>query len=90
MSPTMSDRIKLIEERLSALSPLKLQIIDDSHLHAGHAGSQNGAGHYTVIIQSALFNDLSRVARQRLVYDALNDLIPFPIHALAIQTQTTI
>ncbi|GAA4405602.1 BolA family transcriptional regulator [Advenella faeciporci] len=86
----MSDRIKLIEERLSALSPLKLQIIDDSHLHAGHAGSQNGAGHYTVIIQSALFNDLSRVARQRLVYDALNDLIPFPIHALAIQTQTTI
>lgn len=86
----MIDRIKLIEERLSALSPLKLQIIDDSHLHAGHAGSQNGAGHYTVIIQSALFNDLSRVARQRLVYDALNDLIPFPIHALAIQTQTTI
>ncbi len=86
----MSDRIKLIEERLSALSPLKLQIIDDSHLHAGHAGSQNGAGHYPVIIQSALFNDLSRVARQRLVYDALNDLIPFPIHALAIQTQTTI
>ncbi len=86
----MSDRIKLIEERLSALSPLKLEIIDDSHLHAGHAGSKNGAGHYTVIIQSALFNDLNRVARQRLVYDALNDLIPFPIHALAIQTQTTI
>ncbi|MFA5703297.1 MAG: BolA family protein [Advenella sp.] len=86
----MSDRIKLIEERLSTLSPLKLQIIDDSHLHAGHAGSKNGAGHYTVIIQSALFNDLNRVARQRLVYDALADLIPFPIHALAIQTQTTI
>ncbi len=86
----MSDRIKLIEERLSALSPLKLEIIDDSHLHAGHAGSKNGAGHYTVIIQSALFNGLSRVAQQRLVYDVLNDLIPFPIHALAIQTQTTI
>ncbi|MFV9472967.1 BolA family protein [Advenella sp. RU8] len=86
----MSDRIKLIEERLSALSPLKLQVIDDSHLHAGHAGSKNGAGHYTVIIQSALFNGLSRVARQRLVYEALDDLIPFPIHALAIQTQTTI
>lgn len=86
----MSDRIKLIEERLSALSPLKLEIIDDSHLHAGHAGSKNGAGHYTVIIQSALFNGLNRVARQRLVYDVLNDLIPFPIHALAIQTQTTI
>ncbi|MBK1780955.1 BolA family transcriptional regulator [Advenella sp. WQ 585] len=86
----MSDRIKLIEERLSALSPLKLEIIDDSHLHAGHAGSKNGAGHYTVIIQSALFNGLNRVAQQRLVYDVLNDLIPFPIHALAIQTQTTI
>ncbi|MDY0272577.1 MAG: BolA family protein [Advenella sp.] len=86
----MSDRIKLIEERLSALSPIKLEIIDDSHLHAGHAGSKNGAGHYTVIIQSALFNGLNRVARQRLVYDVLNDLIPFPIHALAIQTQTTI
>ena len=86
----MSDRIKLIEERLAKLSPLKLQIIDDSHLHAGHAGSKNGAGHYTVIIQSAQFNDLSRVARQRLVYDALSGLIPFPIHARAIQTQTTL
>ncbi|NLY63595.1 MAG: BolA family transcriptional regulator [Alcaligenaceae bacterium] len=86
----MSDRIQLIKDRLARLEPVNLQIEDDSHLHAGHAGSKNGAGHYRVNITSAHFNGLNRVARQRLVYEALNDLIPFPIHALAIQTQTTI
>ncbi len=84
---TEIDRVELIRQRLAALEPQQLDIEDDSHLHRGHAGASNGAGHYRVTIRSARFNGLSRIASQRLVYDALNDLIPYPIHALSIQTQ---
>lgn len=77
-------REDLIRARLAGLEPNDLQIIDESHLHAGHAGSRNGAGHYRVIIKSARFKGLSPVARHRLVYGCLEDLMPFPIHALAI------
>lgn len=80
----MSDRIDLITERLSVLAPTRLEVLDESHLHAGHEGSKNGASHFRIIISSARFNDLSALARHRLVYDLLHDLIPFPIHALAI------
>jgi len=82
------DRIALIRARLAALSPLELDIQDESHLHAGHAGSQGGAGHYRVRIVAADFAGLSPVARHRLVYDRLSDLIPHTIHALALDTQT--
>jgi BolA protein len=74
----------LIRERLGGLAPAQLEIIDESHLHAGHAGSRNGASHFRIIISSAQFNGLTPVARHRLVYDRLHDLIPYPIHALAI------
>ncbi len=80
-------REALIRERLSSLEPTTLQIIDESHLHVGHEGSRNGAGHYRVIIASPCFTALNAVARHRLVYDRLNDLIPFPVHALAIVTR---
>jgi len=79
-----ADRTSLIRERLAALAPSQLEIIDESHLHAGHEGSKNGAGHYRVIIASDRFTGLAPLARHRLVYDRLHDLIPFPIHALAI------
>ena len=84
---TEIDRIALIRERLAPLEPEALDIQDESHLHKGHAGASNGAGHYRLSIRSARFNGLSRVASQRLIYDALGDLIPYPIHALSIQTQ---
>jgi BolA protein len=80
----MSDRIDLITERLSVLAPTRLEVLDESHLHAGHEGSKNGASHFRIVISSARFNGLSALARHRLVYDLLHDLIPFPIHALAI------
>jgi BolA family transcriptional regulator, general stress-responsive regulator len=80
----MSDRIDLIKERLSVLAPTQLEILDESHLHAGHEGSKNGASHYRIVISSSRFNGLPALARHRLVYDLLHDLIPFPIHALAI------
>ncbi len=70
-----------------ALQPLELDVQDDSHLHAGHAGAREG-GHYTVRIVSIRFEGLSRVARHRLVYDALQGLIQSGIHALAIQARS--
>lgn len=70
----------------AALAPSELEVIDDSHLHAGHAGAREGR-HFTVRIRSARFTGLSRVARHRLVYDALTDWMPRGIHALAIDAQ---
>jgi len=73
-----------IEERLrAALQPSALVVEDDSHRHAGHAGAREGR-HYTVRLTCAAFAGRSRVARHRLVYDALGPLLPQGIHALAI------
>ncbi|AOK41185.1 BolA family protein [Burkholderia vietnamiensis] len=81
-------RIALIEARLSAsLAPLSLAVRDDSAQHAGHAGASAG-GHYTVTIVSTAFAGKSRVARHRLVYDALADAMQRGIHALAIVAYT--
>jgi BolA protein len=74
----------LIAERMQALTPTALDIIDDSHLHAGHAGARGGARHYSLRIASPRFEGLSTLARHRLVYDCVRDLMPHPIHALAI------
>lgn len=71
----------------AALEPTALEVIDDSHLHAGHAGAREGR-HFTVRIRSQRFAGLSRVARHRLVYDALAGWMPRGIHALAIDAQT--
>ena len=70
----------------SALAPLALAVEDDSHLHVGHAGAREGR-HFTVRIVSARFDNLGRVARHRLVYDALQTLMPRGIHALAIDAR---
>ena len=73
-----------IEERLrEVLSPSRIEVQDDSALHAGHAGAREG-GHFTVRITSARFSGLTRVARHRLVYDALGPLAARRVHALAI------
>ena len=73
-------------ELQAALHPESLEVQDDSHLHAGHAGAREGR-HFTVRIVSPRFTGLSRVARHRLVYDALHSLIPRGIHALAIEAR---
>ena len=70
-----------------ALSPTALEVQDDSHLHAGHAGAREGR-HFTVRVTSSVFNGLTRVARHRLVYDAVRSLIAEGIHALAIVART--
>jgi len=76
-----------IEARLrDTLAPGALEVVDDSHLHVGHAGAREGR-HFTVRISSARFEGLTRVARHRLVYDALQGLMPLGIHALAIDAR---
>lgn len=62
-----------------------LDIEDDSALHAGHAGARDGGGHYRVFIVSPAFEGCSRVLRQRMIYDALGDMMKQDIHALAIR-----
>ena len=67
------------------LAPSSLEVIDESHLHASHAGASGGAGHYRVRIAAAAFIGRPLLACHRLVYDALADWMPQRIHALAIE-----
>lgn len=77
-----------IEARLRAeLAPTELQVRDDSHQHAGHAGAREG-GHFHVTVRSERFTGLQSLARHRLVYHCLADLMKQGIHALAIDART--
>jgi BolA protein len=81
----MMDRVERIRELLAAaLSPSVLEVGDDSHLHAGHAGAASGGGHYRVKIVSERFEGQRLVMRHRLVYDAVQGMMHSDIHALAI------
>lgn len=71
----------------AALSPESLSVVDDSHRHAGHAGAQDGRGHYNVEIVSAAFAGLNPIARHRAVYAALGEMMTTDIHALAIKAR---
>jgi BolA protein len=75
----------MIRERLSGLAPDALEVFDDSRDHAGHAGAKDGGGHYQLVIVSSQFAGKNALARHRLVYEALSDLMPKRIHALAIR-----
>ena len=74
----------LLRERLASLAPLAIEIIDDSALHAGHAGAGQG-GHYRLRIVADAFSGKSTVARHRLVYAALGELMRSRIHSLSIK-----
>jgi BolA protein len=76
-----------ISEKLSlAFQPARLELTDDSDKHAGHAGhNPGGESHFTVVIESAAFAGLSRVARQRAVNEALRQELAGPVHALSIK-----
>ncbi len=79
------ERAATIEQLLeAAFAPTKLLVKDQSHLHAGHAGAQEGKGHFEVKIVSDKFAGQSRIARHRMVYDALGSFIDSDIHALKI------
>ena len=85
----MTDRIRRIEELLTeAFSPDKLQVKDQSHLHAGHEGAKDGRGHFDVTIVSDGFSGQNRVQRHRMVYAALRELMDTDIHAVRITAVT--
>lgn len=83
MSETRIDRIRHILNE--AFSPELLEIEDESHLHAGHAGAQDGRGHFRVTIVSDAFDGRARLERHRLIFAALGDMMETDIHALAVQ-----
>lgn len=87
MSQDRSETVARLRERLAVLQPVQLDIVDDSHRHAGHAGAREG-GHFQVHIVSAAFAGKNTVARHRLVYEAAGDLMRKGIHALAIHART--
>lgn len=78
----------LIRDRLrAALAPTELEIVDDSHRHVGHAGARDGRGHFRVRIVSDVFAGKAPLARHRIVYEALGDLMQTDIHALSIDAR---
>ena len=82
-------RIERIREALAALQPVTLDVIDDSHKHAGHEGARDGRGHFTVRIVSPVFAGKAPLARHRAIYAALGEMMQTDIHALAIEAKAT-
>ncbi len=74
-----------IEQKLAALEPSRLELTDDSALHAGHEGAKGGGGHYRLTIVSQQFSGKNTVARHRMIYAALGSMMQRQIHALAIR-----
>ena len=81
----VADRIK--DKLVAALSPTRIEVVDESHLHAGHAGARpEGETHFRVEIVAAAFAGQNRVARQRLVNGALAEELADRVHALSMKT----
>jgi len=79
-------RVEAIEAKLrQALNPESLDIVDDSHKHAGHAGAKSGGGHFDLTIVSDSFTGQNTVMRHRLIYQALGEMMQTDIHALSIK-----
>lgn len=81
-------RVERIRSALeAAFQPLELEVVDDSHKHAGHAGARDGRGHFSVRIVSEAFAGMPPLARHRAVYTALGEMMQTDIHALSIDAQ---
>lgn len=85
MSGTLAGEIR---DRLAALDPQQLELLDESGRHVGHAGARDGGSHFRLAIVSQRFEGLAPLARHRLVYGTLGGLFPGKIHALAIDART--
>lgn len=79
------DVAERMRERLAALEPQTVDILDESGKHVGHEGARGGGGHYQLLIVADRFRGVARQARHRMVYQALGPLMQHDIHALAIQ-----
>lgn len=88
-SPSVPVADEIRAKLTQSLDPLQLDIIDESHLHAGHSGAREGGeSHFRVAVVSSAFDGVSRVQRQRMVYQLLASELQGPIHALSVTTQT--
>jgi BolA protein len=85
MNPVGSREQRLRDRLVARFAPAELKIEDEGHLHAGHAGAAGGLGHYRVRIVAAAFRGVPPLARHRLVYDAVGDMLKTDIHALTIE-----
>jgi BolA protein len=79
-----STRVARIQAALACLAPSRLELVDESHKHAGHEGARDGRGHFALTIESAQFTGAAPLARHRLIYGALGELMNTDIHALSI------
>lgn len=88
-SNSAEQRLAMMRERLEqALAPQELELADEGHKHVGHPGARDGRGHFRLRIVSQAFAGKSPIARHRLVYQALGDLMQTDIHALAVEALT--
>lgn len=88
MSLPREQRVEAIRAALAAaFEPAELEVVDESHLHAGHEGARDGRGHFRVKVVSPAFAGMSAIQRHRAVYAALGSLMETDIHALAIRAE---
>ena len=88
MSLPREQRVDAIRAVLvAAFEPVELEVVDESHLHAGHEGARDGRGHFRVRVVSPVFEGMSVLQRHRAVYAALGTLMETDIHALAIRAE---
>jgi BolA family transcriptional regulator, general stress-responsive regulator len=80
--------VELIRQKLSVLEPVRIEIVDESARHAGHAGAKSGGGHYLLTIVSSKFAGKSALERHRLIYAALREMMHKNIHALSVKAYT--
>jgi BolA protein len=79
----------MIRDRLeAALHPVSIEIVDESHKHAGHEGAKSGGGHFKLAVVAEAFSGKSLIQRHRMVYDAMGDAMQKEIHALSINART--
>jgi len=84
-----ANRVAIIRSRLEqAFAPDELDVMDDSHKHAGHAGAKDGRGHFRVRIVSQRFAGTKTLERHRMVYAALGSLMQTDIHALSVDANS--
>jgi BolA protein len=88
MALPREQRVEAIRKAIeNALAPVALEIEDESHKHVGHAGAQDGRGHFRVAVVSSAFVGLNPIARHRAVYAAVGELMATDIHALTISAR---
>lgn len=84
-----SDRVAMIRERLQGtLQPRRLEVVDESALHAGHPGARDGRGHFRIRIDAPVLAGLPRLAAHRRIYQAMGELMETDIHALSIELES--